>query len=135
MLKRRQDGRPKFPFFSKIDQKIKLFRSLVQDASWKPPRTSQKPSKSLPRAVPGPSRGTLPRFCLFLTFPGPRKSSQNRCRNAFKISFILEALGIPSPSPVTTGIRGMRFWCWGYVNMFGFLYVLVLARASMMELS
>ena len=28
----------------------------------------------------------------FLTFPDPRKSSQNRCQNAFKISFILDTL-------------------------------------------
>ena len=28
----------------------------------------------------------------FLTFPDPRKSSQNRCQNALKISFILDTL-------------------------------------------
>ena len=28
----------------------------------------------------------------FLTFTGPRKSSQNRCENAFKISFMLDTL-------------------------------------------
>ena len=59
MLKRRQDGRPKFLFFfSKIVQKFYLSRSLVQDASWKPPRACQEPPGSLPRAVQGPSRGT-----------------------------------------------------------------------------
>ena len=35
---------------------------------------------------------TLPRFCSFLTFPDPRKLSQNRCKNAFKISFMLDTI-------------------------------------------
>ena len=38
------------------------------------------------------NNATLSRFCSFLTFPGPRKSSPNRCRNAFKISFVLDTL-------------------------------------------
>ena len=60
MLKRRQDGSPKFPSFSKNHQKIvdmTVFgpRCLLE-ASKSLPRACPEPPKSLPRAVSEPSR-------------------------------------------------------------------------------
>ena len=58
----------------------------------------QDPSKTAPkrRLMLQPPKiknnATLQRFCSLLTFPNPRKSSQNRCKNAFKISFMLDTL-------------------------------------------
>ena len=50
MLKRRQHGRPKFPKFLKIRQKIYLSWALIQDASWTPlqefPRAVQEPQEA-----------------------------------------------------------------------------------------
>ena len=79
----------------------------------KTPKSSQNRPKSSQNPAPDPSKtapkrrlmlqhpkiknnATLPRFCSFFTFPDPRKSSQNRCKNAFKISFMLDTLLEPS---------------------------------------
>ena len=76
---------------------------------FKAPKSSQNRPKPSQNPPPDPSKAdpklhlmlqtpkiknnaTLPRFCSFLTFPDLRKSSQNRCKNAFKISFMLETL-------------------------------------------
>ena len=66
------------------------------------PKSSENPPPDPPKTAPErrlilqtpkiKNNATLPRFCSFLTFPGPRKSSQNRCQNAFKISFMLDTL-------------------------------------------
>ena len=73
------------------------------------PKSSQHLRKSSQNPAPDPSKtgpkrrlmlqtpkiknnATLLRFCSFLTFPDPRKSFQNRCKNAFKISLMLHAL-------------------------------------------
>ena len=74
-----------------------------------PSKSTKSGPKSLQNPPPDPSKtgpkrhlilqtpkiknnATLPRFCSFLTFPDSRKSSQNRCKNAFKISFMLHTL-------------------------------------------
>ena len=71
-----------------------------------PPKIAQKAPKTVPQTLPKRLRNDTssckPRKSKimqlfhtktsFLTFPDPRKSSQNRCQNALKISFILDAL-------------------------------------------
>ena len=71
-----------------------------------PPNQAQNASKTLPQTLPKRLQNELlsckPRKSKkmqtfhtktsFLTFPDPRKSSQNRCQNALKISFILDTL-------------------------------------------
>ena len=89
-----------------------FFAFQLRLQNWTPfkaPKSSQNRPKNSQNPAPDPSKtapkqhlilqtpkiknnATLPRFCSFLTFPGPRKSSQNRCQNAFKISFILDTL-------------------------------------------
>ena len=55
------------------------------------------------------NNATLLRFCSFLTFPAFRKSSQNRCQNAFKISFILDTLLEPSKNRIFDGKKSPRW--------------------------
>ena len=79
------------------------------DPFWKPWNLSNKtqnPPKTLPKTLPKRLQNSIlssnarnaqkmqPSHTKtsFLMFPGLQKSSQNRCQNAFKIGFILDAL-------------------------------------------
>ena len=71
-----------------------------------PPNQAQNASKTLPQTLPKRIQNSISSYnarnpkkmqpfhtkTSFLTFPDPRKSSQNRCQNALKISFILDTL-------------------------------------------
>ena len=99
---------PRFPLnHNGLD--FSMFFGLPQTSTHDAQNVPKMLSKSSQNPIPNPSKrttnrhlilqtpkiknnATLPRFCSFLTFPGPRKSSQNRCQNAFKISFILDTL-------------------------------------------
>ena len=63
----------------------------LQNQAPDPPETA--PKRDLVLQTPKiKNNATLLRFCSFFTFPSLQKSSQNRCQNALKISFILETL-------------------------------------------
>ena len=103
---------PRLPVTSPLRPWNHFFGFQLRLQNWTPfktPKSSQNRPKSSQNPAPDPSKtapkrrlmlqppkiknnATLPRFCSFLTFPGPRKSSQNRCQNAFKISFMLDTL-------------------------------------------
>ena len=69
-----------------------------------PPKIAQKAPKTVPQTLPKRIQNSISYYnapkskkmqpfhtkTSFLTFPDPRKSSQNRCQNALKISFILD---------------------------------------------
>ena len=86
---------------SNFEFKIGLVLKALK-SSQNRPKSSENPPPDPPETAPErrlilqtpkiKNNANLPRFCSFLTFPGPRKSSQNRCQNAFKISFILDTL-------------------------------------------
>ena len=71
---------------------------------WNPLNKAQNPPKTLPKTLPKRLQNSIlssnarnpqkmqPSHTKtsFLTFPGLQKSSQNRCQNAFKISFVFD---------------------------------------------
>ena len=71
-----------------------------------PAKIAQKAPKTVPQTLPKRIQNSISSYnarnpkkmqpfhtkTSFLTFPDPRKSSQNRCQNALKISFILDTL-------------------------------------------
>ena len=72
-----------------------ILLSFIPKSSQNRPKSSQNPPQDPPKTAPKrrlmletpklKNNATLPRFCSFLTFQDLRKSSQNRCQNAFKI--------------------------------------------------
>ena len=83
---------------------------------WNPLNKTQKPPKTLPKTPPKRLQNSIlssnarnpqkmqPSYMKtsFLTFPGLQKSSQNRCQNAFKISFVFDTLW---------NFKKYDFWC------------------------
>ena len=106
-------GPPEPTFTSPLTSLEPLFRLPTSSSKFdsfpnpqNPPNQAQNASKTLPQTLPKRIQNSISSYnarnpkkmqpfhtkTSFLTFPDPRKSSQNRCQNALKISFILEAL-------------------------------------------
>ena len=89
---------PPWHFFQCFFQTLKNRHTTPRKLPKSCPNPLQNPPKTVPKqrssCKPRKSKKMQPFHTKtsFLTFTGLRKSSQNRCKNAFKISFMLDTL-------------------------------------------